>query len=322
MNWTEAKIYTTTLGIDHVTGALMQIGITGFVIEDSQDFENFLTDTTIYWDYVDEDLMKLKECETSVTIYLADTPQGKEQLAEIKSALLRLKSEDSEGNLGRLEIELGNIKEEDWENNWKQYFKPFEVGEKLAIKPSWETYKNKENRIVLEIDPASSFGTGTHTTTQLCLENIEKYIKPDDRILDIGCGSGILSIGALLLGAKSAFAVDIDENAVNISKENAEKNGFTADKFTSYCGNFIVDEKLRAKAGDGYDIIAANIVADVIIALSPIFKNHLKKGGILVSSGIIDGRVDEVYEAIKQNGFEILDVKTRSDWSSITAKLL
>ncbi|MBQ4101099.1 MAG: 50S ribosomal protein L11 methyltransferase [Oscillospiraceae bacterium] len=322
MNWTEAKIYTTTLGIDHVTGALMQIGITGFVIEDSQDFENFLTDTTIYWDYVDEDLMKLKECETSVTIYLADTPHGKEQLAEIKSALLRLKSEDSEGELGRLEIELGNIKEEDWENNWKQYFKPFEVGEKLAIKPSWETYENKENRIVLEIDPASSFGTGTHTTTQLCLENIEKYINPNDRILDIGCGSGILSIGALLLGAKSAFAVDIDENAVNISKENAEKNGFTADKFTSYCGNFIVDEKLRAKAGEDYDIIVANIVADVIIALSPIFKNHLKKGGILVSSGIIDGRVDEVYEAIKQNGFEILDVKTRSDWSSITAKLL
>ena len=148
MNWTEAKIYTTTLGIDHVTGALMQIGITGFVIEDSQDFENFLTDTTIYWDYVDEDLMKLKECETSVTIYLADTPQGKEQLAEIKSALLRLKSEDSEGELGRLEIELGNIKEEDWENNWKQYFKPFEVGEKLTIKPSRETYENKENRIV------------------------------------------------------------------------------------------------------------------------------------------------------------------------------
>ncbi len=322
MNWTEAKIYTTTLGIDHITGALMQIGITGFVIEDAKDFENFLTDTTIYWDYVDEDLMKLKECETSVTIYLADTPQGKEQLAEIKSALLRLKSEDEDNKLGRLEIELGNIKEEDWENNWKQYFKPFEVGEKLAIKPSWETYENKDNRIVLEIDPASSFGTGTHTTTQLCLENIEKYIKPDDRILDIGCGSGILSIGALLLGAKSAFAVDIDENAVNISKENAEKNGFTSDKFTSFCGNFIVDEKLRAKAGEGYDIIAANIVADVIIALSPIFKNHLKKGGILVSSGIIDGRVDEVYDAIKSNGFEIIDVKTRSDWSSITAKLL
>lgn len=322
MNWTEAKIYTTTAGIDHITGALMQIGITGFVIEDAKDFENFLTDTTIYWDYVDEDLMKLKECETSVTIYLADTPQGKEQLAEIKSALLRLKSEDVDSQLGRLEITLGNIKEEDWENNWKQYFKPFEVGEKLAIKPSWETYENKENRIVLEIDPASSFGTGTHTTTQLCLENIEKYIKPNDRILDIGCGSGILSIGALLLGATSAFAVDIDENAVNISKENAEKNGFTADKFTSFCGNFIVDEKLREKAGEGYDIIAANIVADVIIALSPIFKNHLKKGGILVSSGIIDGRVDEVYDAIKSNGFEILDVKTRSDWSSITAKLL
>ncbi|MBQ4100732.1 MAG: 50S ribosomal protein L11 methyltransferase [Oscillospiraceae bacterium] len=322
MNWTEAKIYTTTVGIDHITGALMQIGITGFVIEDAKDFENFLTDTTIYWDYVDEDLMKLKECETSVTIYLADNPQGKEQLAEIKSALLRLKSEDVDRQLGRLEITLGNIKEEDWENNWKQYFKPFEVGEKLAIKPSWETYENKENRIVLEIDPASSFGTGTHTTTQLCLENIEKYIKPNDRILDIGCGSGILSIGALLLGATSAFAVDIDENAVNISKENAEKNGFTADKFTSFCGNFIVDEKLRAKAGNGYDIIAANIVADVIIALSPIFKNHLKKGGILVSSGIIDGRVDEVYDAIKSNGFEILDVKTRSDWSSITAKLL
>jgi len=176
MDFIEAKIYTTTEGIDPVTSRLMDTGITGFIIEDSADFENFLTDTTIYWDYVDEQLMELKNVETNITVYIADNNQGAETLANIRSQLADLRSFDTENNYGRLEIELANVREEDWANNWKQYFKPFEVGEKFVVKPSWETYDNNTDRHIIEIDPSTSFGTGSHDTTQLCMISLEKYV--------------------------------------------------------------------------------------------------------------------------------------------------
>ena len=287
MNWTEVNIYTTTEGIDPVCGCLLRIGVTGFVIKDAKDFEEFLNDKTGNWDYIDDDLMNLKDCETCVTVYLPDNSQGVDMLAAIRSEMVALGGRDEDKAFGRLAVELANVREEDWANNWKQYFKPLTVGDKLVIKPSWEEYNKTDDRIILEIDPASSFGTGQHNTTQLCLELIEKNLNKGDRLLDLGCGSGILSIASILLGAEEVTAVDIDQNSVKIAKENAEKNNIAAEKYTAYCGNVIDDNELVEKIGDGYDVIAANIVADVLIAMSPLFEKFVKKGGTLILSGII-----------------------------------
>ena len=320
MNWTEVSIFTTTEGIESVCGCLLNIGIGGFVVKDAQDFEDFLNNKSANWDYIDDDLMGLKNCETSVTVYLPENAQGAENLISIKSELQRLKAFDNENVFGRLEITLNNVKEEDWANNWKQYFKPLTVGKKLLIKPSWETYDKNDGRTILEIDPASSFGTGQHNTTQLCLEFLEKTINENDRILDLGCGSGILSIAAVLLGAGEVTAIDIEENAVNIAKENALKNGISSDKYTAYCGNIISDIDLLNKIGTGYDIILANIVADVLIGMSPLFKKLLKPDGKLIMSGIISERQNEVVDAVKLYGFTLENAVEKELWAAVLMK--
>lgn len=314
MDWIETAVYTTTQGIEAVTGRLLGLGIDGFVIKDAQDFEHFLEDKDGNWDYIDDDLMGLKNCETTVTVYIPDDANAPELVSAIRAELNALKLMDPENELGRLVCELKNIREEDWANNWKQYFKPLCVGEKLLIKPSWETVPADEKRRILEIDPAASFGTGQHNTTQLCLELLEKNIEQSDKLLDLGCGSGILSIAAILLGADSAAAVDIDENSVKIAAENAVKNNISPDKYKAFAGNVITDENLVAELGKGYDIVCANIVADVLLAMSSIFAGFLKQGGKLVVSGIIEPRKDEVLEAIKSNGFELVETRQKDDW--------
>lgn len=322
MNWVELSVFTSTEGVDILCGILLGMGVNGFVIKDSKDFEEFLENKEMNWDYIDDDLMGLKNCETTVTVYLPDNSQGVENFNAIKSELSALKSRDAENKFGRLEYEISNVKEEDWANNWKQYFKPITIGNKIIVKPSWEKVSESEaeSRKILEIDPASSFGTGQHNTTQLCLELIEKYISEGDKMLDLGCGSGILSIGGILLGAKSAFAVDIEENAVKIAKENAEKNGIPDDVFKAECGNVICDENLRNEIGTGYDFLCANIVADVLRAMTPYFKGFLSDNGTLVVSGIIDSRKDEVINGIVEQGFRLLEVAEKEDWVAAAFK--
>ena len=326
MNWTEVNIYTTTEGQDPVCGCLLNTGVTGFAIKDSKDFEEFLERKTGNWDYIDDDLMNLKDCETCVTVYLPDNSQGVDMLAAIRSEMSALKERDSEGKFGRLEVELDSVREEDWANNWKQYFKPLTVCEKLVIKPSWEEYSDDgTGRKILEIDPASSFGTGQHNTTQLCLELLEKHLNGGVKILDLGCGSGILSIAAVLLGAESATAVDIDRNSVNIATENAEKNHIPKDSYRTLCGNVIEDSSLCEKIGSGFHIITANIVADILIAMSPLFEGFLNNGGktdsILILSGIITERCDEVIEAVKAKGFTMLEIREKEGWAAVSFKL-
>lgn len=317
MNWTEVNIYTTTEGIDPVCGCLLGIGVTGFAIKDAKDFEEFLQNKDGNWDYIDDDLMGLRDCETCVTVYLPDDSQGADMLSALRAEISALKGRDENGAFGRLETELSGVREEDWANNWKKYFKPLEVGEKLVIKPSWEDYENKSGRTVLEIDPASSFGTGQHNTTRLCLELLEKELHGGERFLDLGCGSGILSIAALLLGAESAAAVDIARNSVETAKENAEKNNIPEEKYRAYCGNIITDEALRDRIGGGYDVIAANIVADVIIAMSPFFEKFIKKDGVLILSGIITERTDEVISAVTGKGFKLAEQRESDGWAAL-----
>lgn len=314
MDWIETAIYTTTQGIEAVTGRLLGLGIDGFVIRDAQDFEDFLEDKDGNWDYIDDDLMGLKDCETTVTVYIPNDANAPELVSAIRAELNALKQSDEQSEFGRLECELKNIREEDWANNWKQYFKPLCIGEKLLIKPSWESVSENETRRILEIDPAASFGTGQHNTTQLCLELLEQNISQGDSLLDLGCGSGILSIAAILLGAQKATAVDIDENSVKIAAENAQKNNIPSGSYTALAGNIITDKALAEKIGTGFDVVCANIVADVLIAMSGLFAGFLKKGGKLVVSGIIEPRRDEVLEKIQSSGFELVQTRQKDDW--------
>ncbi len=320
MNWFEARISTTQNGIDPVTGVLLSMGINGFVIEDARDFNEFLTSTEYRWDYIDEDLMNKKTEPTSVIVYLPENDQGKHQLVEMDARLKKAREENPDIDFGTLEITLQNIREEDWANNWKQYFKPFSVGEKLLIKPTWEKAEDTK-RTILNIDPGSSFGTGQHHTTKLCLERLEEIIKPEDRVLDLGCGSGILSIGAILLGAKSAFGVDIDENSVRIARENAAQNNILSDRFQTACGNIIDDEELRRRIGGDYHLIVANIVADVIIMMAPLFQSFMRPDGFLIVSGIIHRQKEEVRQALIDNGFDILSAQESNDWSCLVCRI-
>ena len=317
MEWTEVNIYTTTQGIELLCSKLTDIGIKGFSIKDPEDFKEFLENKNGQWDYIDDDRMGLSECETCITVYIPSNGQGAEMLLAIKSMLAEMKNADTENIYGRLEAEMTSIREEDWANNWKQYFKPFKVGEKLVIKPSWEEYDNSDGRIILEIDPASSFGTGKHHTTRLCLEVLEKYLKKGDKLLDMGCGSGILSIGAMLLGAGSAIAVDIEENAAVTARENAVKNNIPTDLYRTYFGNILTDEKLADEIDDRYDMIMANIVADVLISMKECFLRYLKKGGVLIVSGIIEERMDEVIDALKSVGFKDPEPEVREGWAAV-----
>lgn len=321
MNWTEVEIYTSTDGIDILCASLLDIGIKGFSIKDANDFKEFLEDKNGKWDYIDDDLLGMKNCETSVTVYLPDNYQGGEMLISLKNLLNHMKEHAIGNNWGRLELELKSVKEEDWANNWKQYFKPFKIGEKLLIKPSWEQYNDNDDRTILEIDPASSFGTGQHNTTKLCLEFLEKTVKFNDRIIDLGCGSGILSIGGILLGAKEATAIDIEENAVKTAKENAAKNNISEKIYNVYCGDIISNEGLRQEIGGQYDIITANIVADVLIAMSSLFRKFLKPNSILIISGIIVERKSEVINAVIAAGFDLIEEAESDCWVAAILKM-
>ena len=319
MNWLEVTIYTSKQGLETITGLLLQMGVTGFVIQDPDDYDEFLTLQGTTWDYMDEDMEKLKDCETSIKFYLAENAQGQEMFHEIKNMLKRLKEEGDD--YGKLTMELGNVKEEDWANNWKQYFKPFTVGEKFVIKPTWENYDNTTDRMILEIDPNSSFGTGQHYTTQLCIEQLEDIIKPGQKVLDMGCGSGILSIAALMLGAEHVTAVDIEQNSVDIANENFAQNKMEKAKYTTYCGNILADDALVETIGtECYEVVVANIVADVIIPMRHLLRNFLVPGGTLVASGVIGDRAEEVKEALVSAGFTAETITEKNDWVAIRCK--
>lgn len=311
----QIDIYTSSQAIDGITGALTEYGITGFIIQDSADFEDFLADKNANWDYVDDELMGLKTVEPHITLYVHENAQGAETLAAIRGLVDGYKANNSDGYYGNIRLTLANVKEEDWANNWKKYYKPFRVGKSLIIKPSWEDVEPKDGDRILEIDPASTFGTGQHHTTKMVMETLEEVVSGGERVLDLGCGSGILSIAALLLGAKDVTVCDIFENAVNTASENIEKNRFTS--FTAYCGNIIEDKALRERIGGGFGIICANIVADVIIAMSPLFEGFLGDGGKLIVSGIIDERADEVKAALSENGWRVVSAKNEEGWNCI-----
>ena len=319
MNWVEMDIYTTTEGIEAVTGSLLGMGINGFVIKDAKDFQDFLDDKDGNWDYIDDDLMGLKNCETTVTVYLPEN--ALENLEAMKLELKALKKRDVNNEFGRLEYELKNVKEEDWANNWKQYFKQFYVDDILII-PSWEEVKPEDrDKMIIHIDPGTAFGTGMHETTQLCIRQLKKYVTKDTELLDVGTGSGILSIIALKLGARHAVGTDLDPCAVPAVEENKEVNGIPVEAFDMMIGNIIDDKEVQDRVGyEKYDIVTANILADVLVPLTPVIVHQMKPGAVYITSGILDVKEEVVKEAVVAAGLEVVEVTHQGEWVSVTAR--
>ena len=321
MKWLELHIDTTHAGLDPVTAMLSALDIDGVVIDDETDFQDFLENNRQYWDYVDEDLETSMQGKSRITFYLLDSETGYSQLAQVRIALQKLKEERSD--CGALLLTLENIQDADWETNWKKYYKPLEIGERLLVVPQWELDDpgvQSSTRVPLILDPGLTFGTGSHATTQLCLTALEKEVRAGDRVLDLGCGSGILSIAALRLGASEAIAVDIDEKCLTVAYDNAALNGIGKDVYTVKVGNVLTDEAMRESLGGGYQIVLANIVADVIIGLAPMVRSMMAEGGVFLCSGIIDTRAEEVAEKLRANGLEITDTHTNDGWYAFTCR--
>ena len=322
MEWTEVSIFTSTVGIDFVCDMLSSLGITGAVIEDETDFVSFLEENTKYWDYVDDELIEEKKQETRVKIYLEKNEELSDKISLIKDGLAILKSRDEESLWGRLDIETDSLSEEDWANNWKQFFHPIEVGKKILIQPEWEPLESETDRIVFTVNPGMTFGTGTHHTTKLCIEELEGAIDETTDVLDLGCGSGILSIISLLLGAKEAWAVDIDPACEHVAKENASLNGVDISKYHIYSGDVTSDKALFEKLSvRKYDVIVANIVADVIIALVPTVKKLIKDGGTFVCSGIIEERLSDVLSAFSEGGVSVKHSSKAGGWVAMRCEV-
>ena len=313
MKWLELHIDTVHAGLDAVETLLSSLGIDGVVIDDETEFQDFLENNHQYWDYVDEDLEKQMQGKSRVTFYLEANEEGFAKMGEVRIALEDLKQRRRD--CGTLLMTLENLEDADWENNWKQYYKPMEIGERLLVIPQWETADTK-GRVPLILDPGLTFGTGSHATTRLCLTALEQRIHGGERVLDLGCGSGILSIAALRLGADCAFACDIDDKCLKVAYENAALNGIGPDTYTVKVGDILTDTALRADIGTGYDIVVANIVADVIIALAPAVRPLLKKDGVFLCSGIIDDRAEEVAGKLRQTGLTIEETHSADGWFS------
>ena len=282
------------------------------------DARALLDETATYWDYVEAETV-LAERQPCVRVYLTQNDVGEAQLRDLRAMVESLKGIEGGLDLGSLDVVVEIVKDEDWANNWKQFYKPMEIGQRLLVKPSWEELPASTDRIVLEIDPGMVFGTGTHETTQLCLAQLDEHVRPGMKVIDLGCGSGILSVAALLLGADRALGVDIDPNAVDIAYNNADENGIARDRYTVVAGNVLDDNGFVDSLGTGYDIVVANIVAGVIVPLTDIVPRLLKKGGLYITSGIIAERAQEVIDAMQRNGFTVTYTENRKDWMVIVA---
>ena len=317
MDWLELTVDTSPKGIDAVVDTLTDLGIAGVMIDDEADFHDFLENNHQYWDYVDDDLMAQKKGLSRVTFYLENAPESAQTLTAVRTVLDTLRAAHPE--YAPLALGHKNVADADWENNWKAFYKPMEIGERLLVLPEWET-TDAHGRTVLRLNPGLTFGTGSHATTRLCLTALDTHVKGGEKVLDLGCGSGILSIAALLLGARAAFACDIDEKCVDVAYENAALNGIGKETYTVRWGDVTRDTALQNEFGGDYDLICANIVADVIISLSSQVRRFLKPGGMFLTSGIIDDRAEEVAAALRANRWDIVETHTSEGWYSFLCR--
>ena len=315
MKWNQFRLKTTTEAEDIVSSMLADLGIEGVEIEDKipltqSDKEQMFVD--ILPDMPEDD-----GC-AYLTFYLDEDVDKHEMLLKVRQELEEMRSYL---NVGDCTIEESQTEDVDWVNNWKQYFHQFYIDDILVI-PSWENVEAKDSdKMVIHIDPGTAFGTGMHETTQLCIRQLKKYVTKDTEILDVGCGSGILGMLALKFGAKHSVGTDLDPCAIDATYENMDNNGISRDQYEVMIGNIIDDKEVQDKVGyEKYDIVAANILADVLVPLTPVIIHQLKKGGIYITSGIIEDKEEVVVEAVKKAGLEVLEVNHQGEWVSVTAR--
>ena len=305
MRYIEVTVNTPKEEIDARCERMADMGAGGFVIENEDDFQDFLDHNHQYWDYVDEELADRFRGVSRIKCYLTDDAEGLDTLRQIRAAYG--------------EVQTAFVEDSDWENNWREYYKPIEVGEKLVVVPEWEEAP-ENGRVPLRLDPGLIFGTGSHATTRMCLTALEGFARPGLRVLDLGCGSGILGIGALLLGADSCLGVDIDPKAPDVVMSNAALNGIGPERMSAWAGDVLSDESLRRRIGAGYGLVLANIVADVIIPLSAGVRQFMAPDAVFICSGIIEHRCLETEAALRANGFTILDHLTEDEWHCFVCK--
>ena len=315
MRWNKFRLKTTTEAEDLVSSMLMDLGIEGVEIEDKVP----LTQADKEQMFVD--ILPQIESDDGIaylSFYLEEDVDKEEMLAKVRNEFEAMRAY---ANVGEGTIEESQTEDLDWVNNWKQYFHQFYVDDILII-PSWEEVKPEdEDKMIIHIDPGTAFGTGMHETTQLCIRQLKKHVTKETRILDVGCGSGILGMLALKFGAAYSVGTDLDPCAIDATYENMEVNGITRDQYEVMIGNIIDDKEVQDKVGyDKYDIVVANILADVLVPLTPVILNQLKKGGVYITSGIIDDKEDTVVEAVKAAGLEVLEVTYQGEWVSVTAR--
>ena len=310
LKWLEVAIPTTPDKLDDITAKLTAAGMAGLVIEDEADFLNFLEQNRQYWDYVDQELLDRMKGVTRVKFYVTDDDDGHAQLKQYTQLL-------------ECEYTTTPLTDNDWAYSWQKYYKPLVIGQRLYVVPEWERDKPvPDGRVPFYLNPGLTFGTGSHASTQLCLEGVEEHTAEGCNVLDLGCGSGILSIAALCLGAKHAIAVDIDPKAVDGAYETAELNGIGRDQYLVRAGDVLTDKSLANElAQQRYELVLANIVADVIIPLSAQVPNLLAEGGTFLCSGIIDTRAHEVEAALKKNGLAITRKREKNGWVALEAKM-
>ena len=315
MKWNQFRLATTTEATDIVSSMLADLGVEGVQIEDkvpltAQDKEQMFVD--ILPDIAEDD------GEAYLTFYLDVDEDYTELLAQIREELEDMKAYV---NVGSCVIEESQTEDIDWVNNWKQYFHQFYIDDILVI-PSWEEVKEEDkDRMIVHIDPGTAFGTGAHETTQLCIRAVKKYVTKDTEILDVGCGSGILGMIALMLGAKHSVGTDLDPCAITATHENMEVNGITKERYEVMIGNIIDDKEVQDKVGyEKYDIVLANILAEVLVPLTPVIVNQMKKGAVYITSGIIDDKEETVVNAVKAAGLEVLEVNYQGEWVSVVAR--
>ena len=308
MAWLEITIDTISKKINDAVTTLTARGFSDLVIEDQEEFESFLEENRAYWDYIDEGLQEKLQGLSRIKLYLEDT--DKAGMERLEAAVAELK----------LTMNVAALPETNWEESWKDSYPPQEIGERIGVLPYWLA-DDETDRLKVILDPGLTFGTGAHPSTQMVVEKMEEVVKPCFRCLDLGSGSGILSITALRLGAASAVGIDIDPKAEDIARENAAYNGFAAPEFTALTGNVTEDKALmEALAAKEYDLVLVNIVADVIIGLAPVLPHFLTENSTLICSGILDTRLEDVLAALKAAGLTVTAVKEKEDWRCVTAK--
>lgn len=309
MDWLEITVLTTPERLNDITQKLEDLGVSGLVVNDEASIREFLGDNPAAWDYVDDEVFNNVRGKTSVQFYLEDNEEGAALLEEYKSKL----PEEA--------FDVRHVRDEDWLNNWKNFFKPFEVGKRLFIVPEWEPVPEGTGRVILRIEPKLAFGTGAHASTRMCLEELEHH--SGRNVLDLGCGSGILAVAALLFGAEHAVCCDIAADAAAVCADNAVINGIDPGRLKTYTANILSGNTLFDITGaERFNIVFANIIADVIIPLAPHVRYLLAPGGVFICSGIIDGRQDEVRAALGQNGLELISERQTDNWHMMAARVV